>query len=60
MVGWLEIGVVAGVLLLLFGAKRIPELARSLGRAEREFRKARAGKDAEHTDQKTHGDEKTQ
>jgi len=27
------------IILLLFGAKRIPELARSLGRGKREFHK---------------------
>ena len=27
------------IILLLFGAKRIPELARSLGTSKREFRK---------------------
>lgn len=31
--------VVAGVVLLLFGAKKLPELARSLGRSSREFKK---------------------
>ena len=29
------------VVVLLFGAKRIPELARSLGRASHEFKKAK-------------------
>ena len=29
------------VVLLLFGAKRIPELARSLGRAQNEYKKAK-------------------
>lgn len=36
-----EILVVAVVFLLLFGAKRIPELARSLGKASYEFKKAK-------------------
>ena len=31
--------VVAGVVLLLFGAKKLPELARSLGRSSREFKR---------------------
>jgi sec-independent protein translocase protein TatA len=31
------------VILLVFGAKRIPELARSLGKASREFKDARDG-----------------
>jgi len=36
---WLWIVVIVGV--LLFGAKKIPELARSLGRATGEYEKAR-------------------
>lgn len=36
-----EIVLIAVVVLLLFGAKRIPELARSLGRAQHEYRKAK-------------------
>lgn len=36
-----EIFVVFLVILLLFGAKKIPELARSLGRASGEFKKAK-------------------
>lgn len=37
--GW-EIAVIVFVILLLFGAKRIPELARGLGRGIREFKDA--------------------
>ena len=36
-----EILVIAAVILLLFGAKKIPEVARSLGRASYEFKKAK-------------------
>lgn len=36
-----EILVIAVVILVLFGAKKIPELARSLGRASYEFKKAK-------------------
>jgi len=38
--GWQEILVILVVVLLLFGAKRLPELARSLGQGIREFRKS--------------------
>ena len=41
--GYGEILVILLILLLVFGAKRIPELARSLGRASREFKDARDG-----------------
>lgn len=35
-----ELLIILFLILLLFGAKRIPELARSLGRGTREFREA--------------------
>ncbi len=35
--GTLELVIIGGVVLLLFGATAIPRLARSLGRAKREF-----------------------
>ena len=38
-----EIMVVLIVVLLLFGSKRIPELAKALGRASHEFKKAKDG-----------------
>ena len=34
-----EIIVILAVLLLLFGARRLPEIARSLGKSGREFKK---------------------
>lgn len=39
--GWLEVLLILLAILLLFGAKRLPELARSLGRSMSEFRKGR-------------------
>ena len=38
--GPLEIGVILLVVLLLFGAKKLPELARGLGKGIKEFKKA--------------------
>ncbi len=38
--GGLEIAIIVLVVLLLFGAKKIPELARGLGQGINEFRKA--------------------
>ena len=35
------------VVLLLFGAKRVPELAKGLGEGVREFKKSAEGKDEE-------------
>lgn len=39
--GPMEIFLILIVLLLLFGARRIPEIARSLGRATQEYKKAK-------------------
>ncbi|MGB1205525.1 MAG: Sec-independent protein translocase subunit TatA/TatB [Chitinophagales bacterium] len=41
-VGYQEILIIFMVLLLLFGGKKIPELARGLGRGIREFNDAKA------------------
>lgn len=40
--GFTEILLIALVVLIIFRAKRIPELARALGRASYEFKKAKA------------------
>jgi sec-independent protein translocase protein TatA len=37
--------IVVAVLLMLFGAKRLPEMGRSLGRGMREFKEAVTGSD---------------
>jgi sec-independent protein translocase protein TatA len=42
-VGATELLIVLFIILLLFGAKRIPQLARSLGSGTREFRKGISG-----------------
>ncbi len=39
--GFSEILLIVAIVLLLFGAKKIPELARALGRASHEFKKAK-------------------
>ena len=41
MLGPSELWIVMGVLLLLFGAKKLPELARGMGKSMGEFKKAR-------------------
>jgi len=43
--GWVEIVLIMVILLLLFGAKRIPELMRGLGRGAREFKEGLRGDD---------------
>ena len=44
-VGPMELIILLTIILLLFGAKRIPELARGLGTGIREFRKGTSGQD---------------
>jgi len=39
--GFQELIIVLVIILLLFGAKRVPELARSLGRSLKEFKRGR-------------------
>lgn len=38
--GWGEVVCILAILLLLFGAKKLPELARGLGKGIQEFKKA--------------------
>ena len=46
-IGPLELVIILVVVLLLFGAKRLPELGRSLGSGMREFKDSVSGKDDE-------------
>jgi sec-independent protein translocase protein TatA len=48
--GGIELIVVLAILLLLFGAKRVPQLARSLGVGARELKKAASEEGEEETD----------
>jgi len=41
--GYQELIIIFLIVLLLFGGKKIPEIARGLGKGLREFRKARDG-----------------
>ena len=51
-----ELLIILAVVLLLFGAKRLPEMARSLGRSSREFKKGlRDGADEEEEEKKAAG-----
>ncbi len=38
--GWGELGVILAIVVLLVGAKRLPEVGRAMGDAIREFQKA--------------------
>ncbi len=54
-IGILEILLILVVILFLFGAKRLPEIGSSLGKAIREFQKALKGED----EKKDHDEKKT-
>lgn len=41
MIGTQEMALVFAAIILLFGASKLPELARSLGKSTSEFKKAR-------------------
>jgi sec-independent protein translocase protein TatA len=47
-----ELVVLVIVILLLFGAKRIPDLARGLGKGIKEFKDARNGVESKDEDKK--------
>lgn len=46
-IGPLEIGIIAVVVLLIFGPRRLPELGRSLGGGMREFKDSITGRELE-------------
>jgi sec-independent protein translocase protein TatA len=50
MPGPMELLLIFLVILLLFGAKRLPELARGLGQSIREFKNSISGVDKEEKD----------
>ncbi len=59
--GGTELIIALVIILLLFGAKRIPELARSLGSGVREFRQGtREEVEEEKKEEELPGDEKAQ
>lgn len=53
-IGWTEVLVILALILLLFGSKRLPELARALGKSLKEFKK---GTQESLTDSKDEKDE---
>lgn len=50
MIGYGELIIILLIVLLLFGGKRLPELAKSLGIGIREFKKALNGEDEQPKD----------
>jgi sec-independent protein translocase protein TatA len=58
-VGPTELIIVLAIILLLFGAKRIPELARGLGTGIREFKRGTRGEGEEELREEKRGEELT-
>jgi sec-independent protein translocase protein TatA len=54
-IGFQEILLILVIALLLFGAKRIPEIAKALGKGLVEFKDALAGKSKEEEQSKDEG-----
>lgn len=46
-IGYLEIILIALIILLLFGGKKIPELMRGMGKGVKSFKDGMSGKDEE-------------
>ena len=45
-----EIGIIAAIIILLFGARKLPELAGAVGKSIKEFRKAADEADKDGSD----------
>ncbi len=52
-IGLPELLVVLVIVLLIFGAGKIPQIAKSLGEGIREFKKNMSGDDADKTEKKS-------
>jgi len=59
-IGWQEILLILLIALLLFGAKKIPDLARSLGKGIKEFRKGLREIESPEEDKEKEKDKKTE
>lgn len=56
--GFQEVLVLALIALLLFGAKRLPDVGRAVGQSIREFKKAMRGDETTTPESSVHGDKK--
>jgi sec-independent protein translocase protein TatA len=57
-IGWQEILLIALIVLLLFGARKIPEMMRSLGKGIRELKKGMKDIETEVKDDASENDKK--
>lgn len=54
-IGWTEIIIIALIVLLLFGGKKIPELMKGLGKGVRSFKDGVEGKEEKPGEEKVAG-----
>jgi sec-independent protein translocase protein TatA len=52
MIGYGELIVILGIVLILFGGKKLPEFAKNLGKGIKEFKKALNGESTEEEQEK--------
>lgn len=57
VIGWTEVLVIALVVLLLFGGKKIPEMMKGLGKGVRSFKEGLREVDDEHKNKNKKDDE---
>ena len=57
-IGFLELLLILAIALLLFGARRLPEMAQSLGKSIRIFKKAMTEEDKQEKEEKEKDSEK--
>jgi len=55
MIGMWELILIFAIVVLIFGARRIPEIARGIGKGIKELRKALEGKETDSQDEKENG-----
>ena len=56
MIGWQQILIIAIIILVLFGGKKIPEMMRGVGKGMKEFKDAtKADVETEEDDKKSEG-----
>ncbi len=53
--GWPELLLILGIVLLIFGASRLPQLGRALGKTIRGFRQSLSGEEDEEEEQQGPG-----
>lgn len=58
-IGAPELIIILVILLLLFGAKKLPEMARSVGKSTREFKKGMAEAASDHDEEEETKTEET-